>query len=155
MTSSNTNPPHTPPDFSQQTRPTRAQRRRAQKQKRMPRSVEGRSKLLQNLVQRAYPSYEFFIFALLCGAILGLGYLLDSQAFLVFGILMAPLMTPLVGMTLATVSGMSNFFFKTLGRIYYRHYFYLPYWRISRFCRPRLDAAHPYSNIRSLPFMVD
>ncbi len=115
MTSSNTNPPHTPPDFSQQTRPTRAQRRRAQKQKRMPRSVEGRSKLLQNLVQRAYPSYEFFIFALLCGAILGLGYLLDSQAFLVFGILMAPLMTPLVGMTLATVSGMSNFFFKTLG----------------------------------------
>ncbi|MBC8335982.1 MAG: DUF389 domain-containing protein [Anaerolineales bacterium] len=115
MTSSNPRPPQTPSDFSQQTRPTRAQRRRAQRQKRMPRSVEGRSKLLQNLVQRAYPSYEFFIFALLCGAILGLGYLLDSQAFLVFGILMAPLMTPLVGMTLATVSGMSNFFFKTLG----------------------------------------
>lgn len=115
MTSSNTPPSQRPPDYSQRTRPTRAQRRRAQRQKQMPRSVEGRSKLLQNLVQRAYPSYEFFIFAILCGAVLGLGYLLDSQAILVFGILMAPLMSPLIGMTLATVSGMSNFFFKTLG----------------------------------------
>lgn len=108
--------PLPPPPNIGRTRPTRAQRKRAaRRQKAIPTSVEGRSKLLQILVQRAYPSYEFFLFATLCGAILGLGYLLDSQAFLIFGILMAPLMSPLMGMTLATVSGTTNYFFKTLG----------------------------------------
>ncbi len=107
--------PQTPRSPIGRTRPSRAQRRRAQRERTLPTSVEGRSKLLRNLVQRAYPSYEFFLFSAFCGAILGLGFLLDSQAFLVFGILMAPLMSPLVGMILATVSGSGNFFFKTLG----------------------------------------
>ena len=101
----------------ERTRPTRAQRRRAarrQRDKAIPRSVEGRSEYLQALIQRAYPSYEYFIFAALSGAILGLGYLLDSQAVLVFGILMAPLMTPLVGMTLATVNGSAKYFISAL-----------------------------------------
>ena len=107
--------PQTPHSPIGPTRPSRAQRRRAQRERTMPTSVEGRSKLLKQLIQRAYPSYEFFLFAAFCGAILGLGYLLDSQAFLVFGILMAPLMSPLVGMILATVSGSVNFFLRTLG----------------------------------------
>jgi len=107
--------PQPSPQSTEGTRPTRAQRRRAERRRAIPSSAEGRSKLLQNLVRRAYPSYEFFIFATFSGAILGLGYLLDSQAFLVFGILMAPLMSPLVGMILASVSGSANFFFKTLG----------------------------------------
>ena len=111
--------PTTPPEPIAKTRPTRAQRRRAARRRSaIPSSVEGRSKLLENLVQRAYPSYEFFIFAVLCGAILGLGYLLDSQAFLVFGILMAPLMSPVVGMILASVSGSANFFIRTLGAFF-------------------------------------
>ncbi|HIE25342.1 MAG TPA: DUF389 domain-containing protein [Anaerolineales bacterium] len=97
------------------TRPTRAQRRRAlrrERRKAMPKGVEARSEYLQALIQRAYPSYEFFLFSAFCGAILGLGYLIDSQAFLIFGILMAPLMSPLVGIILATASGTVNYFFK-------------------------------------------
>ncbi len=111
----------TPPpsqESLERTRPTRAQRRRAirrQRQKDIPRDVEGRSEYLQALIQRAYPSYEYFIFAALSGAILGFGYLLDSQAILVFGILMAPLMTPLVGMTLATVNGSAKYFIRAFG----------------------------------------
>jgi len=110
-----------PPNHTDKTRPTRAQRRRAvrrQQRKAIPSGVEGRSEYLQALVQRAYPSYEFFIFSALSGAILGLGYLLDSQAILVFGILMAPLMSPLVGLTLATVSGSANYFAKALGAFF-------------------------------------
>ena len=103
------------PTPQERTRPSRAQRRRAQRRQRaLPASVEGRSALLQNLVKRAYPSYEFFVFAVLCGAILGLGYLLDAQAVLVFGILMAPLMSPIVGVNLAIVSGSGSYFFKSL-----------------------------------------
>lgn len=100
---------------SERTRPSRAQRRRAQRRKRaLPTSIEGRSALLQDLVKRAYPSYEFFLFAVFAGAILGLGYLLDSEAILVFGILMAPLMSPLVGMTLGVVSGSGSYLLKSL-----------------------------------------
>jgi len=88
---------------------------RRQRQKAIPLNVEGRSEYLQALVQRAYPSYEYFVFAALSGAILGFGYLLDSQAILVFGILMAPLMTPLVGMTLATVNGSAKYFIRAFG----------------------------------------
>jgi len=100
----------------ERTRPSRAQRRREARRRKstIPASVEGRSKLLQQLVTRAYPSYEFFLFAAFCGAILGLGYLLDSQAVLVFGILMAPLLSPFMGMTIAVVSGALNFFFRSL-----------------------------------------
>ena len=97
------------------TRPTRAQRKRAARRKKkvIPTSAEGRSKLLENLVLRAYPSYDFFIFSTLSGVILGLAYLLDAQALLLFGILMAPLMSPLVGMMLAAVGGSAKYFFKT------------------------------------------
>ena len=105
----------------EETRPTRAQRRRAmrkQRQTALPRGAEGRSAYLQVLLRRAYPSYEFFLFAALSGAILGLGYLLDSQAVLVFGILMAPLLTPVMGMILATVSGSGKYFLQAIGAFF-------------------------------------
>ena len=103
----------------EQTRPSRAQRRRAQRQRNaIPTSVEARSVLLQNLVTRAYPSYEFFLFAAFCGAILGLGYLLDAQAALVFGILMAPLMSPFVGIILSVVSGSVSYFIKSFSAFF-------------------------------------
>ena len=117
-TPDNTSPP---PTSSDKTRPTRAQRRRAvrrQQRKEMPSGAESRSDYLQSLIQRAYPSYEFFLFSALCGAILGLGYLLNAQAIIVFGILMAPLMSPLVGLTLAIVSGTGKYFIKALGAFF-------------------------------------
>jgi hypothetical protein len=105
----------TNPTPMERTRPSRAQRRRAQRRRRaIPSSAEGRSALLQDLVTRAYPSYEFFVFAVFCGAILGLGYLLDSQAVLVFGILMAPLMSPVVGTALGVISGSGSYFVKSI-----------------------------------------
>ena len=77
-------------------------------------TAEGRSALIASLARRAYPTYEFFIFALLCGAVLGLGFLLDSPPVLLFGILLAPLMTPWVGMVLALLTGSVRFFVETL-----------------------------------------
>jgi Domain of unknown function (DUF389) len=72
-----------------------------------------RARLLENLGRRAFPTFEFFLFSLLCGAVLSAGYLLDSQSLLLLGALLAPLMTPLVGLTLATVTGSWRFFFLT------------------------------------------
>ncbi len=92
-------------------------RRRRVRHLEVPKDAEGQSALIASLARRAYPSYELFIYALLCGAVLGLGFLLDSQAILLFGILLAPLMTPWVGMLLAIVTGSIKFFFETLAAL--------------------------------------
>ena len=96
----------------------RSRRRRAHRML-VPPGADERAALLDGLARRAFPSFEFFLFALLCGAVLGAGYLLDlkvnSQAIFLLGILLAPLMTPWVGMTLAATTGSWRFFFMTLG----------------------------------------
>ena len=90
-----------------------ARRRRARRSLTLP-SADERAALLTKLAQRAYPSFEFFLFSLLCGAILGAGFILDAPSLLLLGILLAPLMTPWVGITLATVAGAARFFGQTL-----------------------------------------
>jgi hypothetical protein len=95
---------------------SRVRRRRARHLE-VPKDAEGQSALIASLARRAFPSYELFIYALICGAVLGLGFLLDSQAILLFGILLAPLMTPWVGMLLAIMTGSIRFFFETLAAL--------------------------------------
>ncbi len=96
----------------------RSRRRRAARKFVLP-GADERAALMDNLARRAFPSFEFFVFALLCGAVLGAGYLLDlkanSQAILLLGLLLAPLLTPWVGMTLAATTGSWRFFLQTLG----------------------------------------
>lgn len=89
-------------------------RRRRRGRINVPQDAEGRAALLSALAHRAYPTYELFVYALLCGAIVGLGYFIDSQALLIFGVLVAPLLAPWVGLLLATVTGSARFFFETL-----------------------------------------
>jgi hypothetical protein len=92
----------------------RARRRRAQRMLFLP-GADERAILLDDLARRAVPSFEFFLFALLCGTILGAAYLLNAPALLFVGILLAPLLTPWVGMILAAVTGSWRFFFLTMG----------------------------------------
>ncbi len=92
----------------------RARRRRAQRML-VPPAADERAALLDDLARRAFPSFEFFLFAFLCGAILGAAYLLNAPALLLLGILLAPLLTPWVGLTLAAVTGSWRFFILTLG----------------------------------------
>lgn len=92
----------------------RARRRRAQRSTYFPADEEGRAALFENLARRAFPSYELFVFSLVSGAILGLGYFFNAQALLVFGVLVAPLLTPWIGMTLGVVAGALRLFAQTL-----------------------------------------
>lgn len=102
------------PEPSQEFVSARARRRRAQRRAYFPTDEEGRAALFTHLARRAYPSYELFVFALVSGVILGLGYFINSQALLIFGILVAPLMTPWIGMSLAVVAGTARFFLQTV-----------------------------------------
>lgn len=102
------------PPKEESTIPQPPRRRRTTRRSHIPTDAEGQAELIASLARRAYPSWELFIFSLICGAILGLGYLLDSQAVLLFGILVAPLMTPWVGFLLALLTGSLRFMFETL-----------------------------------------
>lgn len=109
--------PIQPPASHQQDTPVPPQpvrRRRVTRRSSIPTDAQGQAELIASLARRAYPSIELFIFSLVCGAILGLGYLLDSQAVLLFGILVAPLMTPWVGFLLAILTGSIRFMFETI-----------------------------------------
>ncbi len=94
----------------------RARRRRARRTL-FPSDAEGQAAVLAELARRSYPTFELFVYALLSGAILALGYLLDSQAVLIFGILAAPLLTPWVGLSIAIVTGSPRYFFQTLAAL--------------------------------------
>lgn len=96
--------------------PSRARRRRARRTL-IPPGDDERATLLEDLARRAFPSVEFFLFAILSGILLGAGFLLDSDALLLLGVLLAPLLTPWVGMTLAIVTGGWRFFLQTLGSL--------------------------------------
>jgi hypothetical protein len=91
----------------------RARRRRARRTF-FPKDAQGRAAVFAALAKRAYPSYELFLYSLLCGAVLGVGYILDSYGVLVLGILFAPLMAPWVGLVLSVISGTPRLFIQTL-----------------------------------------
>lgn len=109
-----THPPSTPQEpFPSRPGPVARSRRRRRAQLEIPHDAEGRASLLENLSHRAYPTYEIFIYAALAAGLIGLGYVLDSQALLVFGVLLAPLLAPWIGLLLATITGSFRFFFET------------------------------------------
>jgi len=100
-----------PPEQISQLPPAR--RRRARRSL-IPANNDERAAVLENLARKAFPSFEFFLFSLLAGAILGAGFIFDSQSILLLGLLITPLMTPWVGIALATVTGSGRFFIQTL-----------------------------------------
>ncbi|HSB03273.1 MAG TPA: DUF389 domain-containing protein [Anaerolineales bacterium] len=107
-------PPEQTPDFVS----ARARRRRAQRRAYFPTDEHERAELFSHLVRRAFPSYELFVFSLVAGAILGLGYLFNSQALLIFGILVAPLLTPWIGTALSIVAGALRLFAQTVTALF-------------------------------------
>jgi len=111
-----TSPPH--PEQTPEFVSSRARRRRAQRRAYFPSDEQGRAELFTHLTRRAFPSYELFVFSLVAGAILGLGYFFNSQALLIFGILVAPLLTPWIGTALSIVAGAPRLFAQTITALF-------------------------------------
>ena len=107
-------PSHSHPDQTPEFVSARARRRRALRRAQFPTDEAGRAELFTHLVRRAFPSYELFVFSLVAGAILGLGYLFNAQALLIFGVLVAPLLTPWIGTMLSIVAGALRLFLQTI-----------------------------------------
>ena len=142
--------PSLPPE---PTVPPRARRRR-RGQLVVPHDAEGRAALIHSLAHRAYPSYELFVFAILCGAILGLGYFIDSQAVLIFGILLAPLLLPWIGLLLSALTGSPRFFFETFAALLISSALIFLSGLLAGFAVRAFSAAHLERGISSQPFVV-
>ncbi len=90
-----------------------ARRRRARRLL-APLEADERAAYLDEIARRSSPSFDFFLFSLLSGGVIGAGLLLDAPALLVLGAVLAPLMAPAVGVSLGTVTGTPAFFFRSL-----------------------------------------
>jgi len=114
-----TDPPSQPiPESPQEFISARARRRRAQRRAYFPTDEAGRDALYEHLARRTYPSYELFVFALVAGVILGVGYLFNAQSLLIFGMLVAPLLTPWIGISLSVIAGSGRLFVQTLTALF-------------------------------------
>jgi hypothetical protein len=76
--------------------------------------AEDRVDFLDRVAHRASPSFDFFLFSLLVGAVIAAGYLLDSQAILILAVILAPMMAPVMGISLGMVVGSIQFFLRSL-----------------------------------------
>ncbi len=120
----------------------RARRRRAHRMF-YPSDAEGQAAVLADLARRSYPSFELFIFAILGGAILAAGYLLDSEAVLFFGVLAAPLLTSWVGLSIAAITGSLRFFLQTFAALLVSAIIVFLIGLAAGFANTALRAAHP------------
>ncbi|MCI0518797.1 MAG: DUF389 domain-containing protein [Chloroflexi bacterium] len=99
------------PDDNDELAPAR--RRRARRLL-APFESDERAAFLDEVAHRASPSFDFFLFSLLSGAVMGAGLLLDAPAILLLGAAFAPLMAPAVGVALGAVAGAGRFFLRSL-----------------------------------------
>lgn len=90
-----------------------ARRRRARRLL-APLDADERSTVLDQLRRRTSPSFDFFLFSVVSGIIFCIGLMLDSPVVLILGAILAPLMAPLIGLSLATVVGSYKFFGRSL-----------------------------------------
>ncbi len=70
-----------------------------------PISKEDRAKVHVQLRNTCSPSFDFFLFVLLSAVIATLGLLIDSGATIIGAMLVAPLMSPIIGIGLSSITG--------------------------------------------------
>lgn len=92
-------------------------RRRRQRRIILPQDSSERGEFLRELARRSVPSFDFFLFSLLSGIMLGMAILLDAPALFVLAALLAPFMAPAVGIALGTVAGTGSFILQSLGSL--------------------------------------
>ena len=91
-----------------------ARRRRAQRSLFGPLDSDERSRTLEDVALRAAPSFDFFLFSLVAGAVIGLAFLLDAPYLVLLGAFLAPVMAPAVGVALGTALGSRAHFARSL-----------------------------------------
>jgi hypothetical protein len=81
-----------------------ARRRRARRLL-APIEANDRAAFIDELAHLTSPTFDFFLFSLLSGIVLALALYLDTPALILLGVLLAPFMAPVIGISFSTVTG--------------------------------------------------
>jgi uncharacterized membrane protein len=137
---------------------SRARRRRARRQVITAMTADEKASYIDEVASKAAPSFDFFLFSLLAGAILGFALLIDSPYLLLLGALLSPLMTPLVGIGLGTVLGSGRHFGRSLGGFAIGSFLVLLVGAVaglaSRLFEPAAVQAQIHTQLAIPPFIV-
>ncbi|HEY3343804.1 MAG TPA: DUF389 domain-containing protein [Anaerolineaceae bacterium] len=101
----------------EETEPLSAARRRRERRLPIPpagASQDERAAFVDHLAERAIPSFDYFLFSLLAGWVMGAGLLVDAPALIVLGAVLAPLSGPILGLGVACMAGSGRFFLRSL-----------------------------------------
>ena len=93
---------------------TPARRRRRQRSI-VPGAQSEQAAYIDEIARGTVPPFDFFLYSLLAGVLTGAAAYIDSPAFYVLAALAAPFMAPLIGLSLATITGSVRFFLQSLG----------------------------------------
>ncbi len=102
-----------PPDDLQALPPAR--RRRRKRQSLLPDFSGEHAEELNELTQQLTPTLEYFFLAFLAGLAIGVAALLNSPALFVLAALVAPFLTPVIGLALSVLIGSWRSFSQYLG----------------------------------------
>jgi hypothetical protein len=94
---------------------SRARRRRQRRKVIAPLTPDEKTNYIQDVLTKAAPSFDFFLFSLFAGTFIGLGFMLDAPYILLLGALISPIMAPVVGISLGVILGSTKYFFRSLG----------------------------------------
>jgi uncharacterized hydrophobic protein (TIGR00271 family) len=78
---------------------------------------ERRQEVLNQLSASSSPNFDFFLMVFLSAAIATFGLITDSSAVIIGAMLVAPLMSPILGLSLASVAGKRNMFERAIGAL--------------------------------------
>jgi hypothetical protein len=79
--------------------------------------ADEREAYLEDLAHKVTPAVDLFLYSLLSGLLVGLGFRFDQRALLVGAALIAPRMAPVVGLALAAISGAPRFFLRLISAL--------------------------------------
>ncbi len=96
-----------------------ARRRRSRRLNFSGSSHDERAAFLTDVAHRVTPSADFFLFTLLSGLALALALLLDSPALFLLAALIAPFLSPVMGLAFGTLLGSPRFFLQALAAIFF------------------------------------
>jgi hypothetical protein len=107
----NTLPSETIPDDDPRLPPAR--RRQSERRLLGPLESDERGQTLERVARRASPSFDFFLYSLLSGIVIGSGIALDSAYLQLLGVFFAPVMAPAIGVALSTAIGSTRHFIRS------------------------------------------
>lgn len=92
-------------------------RRRRTRHGLVPRELDQRATFFSELVHQARPSFDFFLFSIVAGLVVGAALVLDSPALFILAALLSPFMAPVLGLAVSAAIGNLGFFLRSVAAL--------------------------------------